>query len=170
MLIKCPMHKICCIDQLPCVFTGDVLLIGFEILHVHHICFTPITVRLTHNNKHTNPMWIKPVRMYIPLICSHNVAPTFSKFYHYYHSNNCIHHWCEHCTISCPKPCIQVCYNFLLWLQVSSTHFAQVHSVVIKSKEKRVVSSDALILILISIYQPSFGGIGCVSVKIWSWC
>ena len=47
MLIKCPMHKICCTDQLPHTFTGDVLpmkLCASDSFNHHH-CKTK------HNSK-----------------------------------------------------------------------------------------------------------------------
>ena len=47
MPIKCPMHKIFCISKLPCIFTGDVLPVTFEILCINfNYCI--ITVTLTH--------------------------------------------------------------------------------------------------------------------------
>ena len=34
MLIECPMRQICCIDQLPSIFTDDALAIAFKILYI----------------------------------------------------------------------------------------------------------------------------------------
>ena len=47
LLIKCPMHKICCIDQLPCISRVMLFL-------------TTISVRLTHNKKHIDGSEGKP--------------------------------------------------------------------------------------------------------------